>query len=605
LRPDRTRLLRILPHLIAAASVWACASSLPHPEGRISRMTLDEKIGQLFVYPVHGVFMNERSADFLELLRQVRDNHIGGILWFLSDPAETVHLDRQLQEIARVPLLVSADLEAGAGMRFEDTTFWPWPMAVAATGDPSLAEREGEITAIEAKALGINQVYAPVADVNLDPDNPVINVRSFGEDPETVARFSVAFIRGVQKQGVLATAKHFPGHGDTHIDSHRSLPVLKVSRERLERVELVPFRAAIAAGVGSVMVAHLSVPALDPTPAPVRPEGAAENIYTSDLAEITQNAAMPAALSPKIVDGVLRGELGFKGLAVSDALDMGGIIDHFDAGEAAVLAIEAGEDQLPKSANIDAAIAAVKAAVASGRISEARLDRSVRRILEAKARYRAARPDLDALYRILDAPEHEALARQIAQRAVTLVREAPAALPLSSSTKVSILVVDEFVDAVSPAASFVKAVRARTKTPPEIFTLDPKSDAQDEQVFLAGASRAGVVLVALCVRPRSGAGSIAVPERARRAIGQAVGHGAQVIAVSFGSPYLLRDLPELPTYLAAYGVQPVMEQAAAAALFGEAPIGGRLPVTIPGIAARGTGIDRPAAESGAAVARQP
>jgi beta-N-acetylhexosaminidase len=568
-------------------------------------MSLDEKIGQLFVVPAHGVFLNERSPGYLELVRQVRDNHVGGVLWFLSDPAETVHLDRQLQRIARVPLIVSADLEAGVGMRFEDTTYWPWPMAVAATGDPGLAEREGEVTGIEAKALGVNQIYAPVVDVNLDPDNPVINVRSYGEDPETVARFSSAFVRGIQKEGVLATAKHFPGHGDTHVDSHRSLPVLEVSRERLERVELRPFRAAIAAGVGSVMVAHLSVPALDPTPAPARLEGAAENIYAPGADEIARNATMPASLSPKIVDGLLRGELGFKGLVVSDALDMGGIVDHFDAGEAAVRAIEAGEDQLLKSPDVDAAIRAVKAAVASGRLSVERIDQSVARILAAKARYPARRPDLDALYRVVDSPEHAALARQIAQRAITLVREGPGALPVSAAAKISILIVDEYVDAVSPAAAFVHAVRARAKSPPEVFTLDPKSTQQDEQDFLAGLSRADVVLVGLCVRPRSGAGSIAVPERARRAIAEAVEGGARVVAVSFGSPYLLRDLPELPTYLAAYGVQPVMEDAAAAAIYGDTAIGGRLPVTIPGIAAPGTGIDRPAAASGPAGAETP
>src|SRR6266545_439894 len=294
-------------------------------------MTLDEKIGQLFVYVLPGAFMNEGSPDYRQLLHQVRDNHVGGLHWATwSNVYETAFLNRRLQRLAKVPLLIGADLEAGVGMRFAGTTYWPWAMAVGATGDPELARREGEIVAKEARAIGLNQIDAPVADVNVNPDNPVINVRSFGEDPAEVSRYVAAFVRGVERGRVLATVKHFPGHGDTATDSHRSLPVLNVSRERLEAVELVPFRAAIAAGVGAVMTAHLAVPALDATPAPQRLEGLAENPYTHDPAEITPNATLPASLSPIVTGGLLRGELKFQGLIVTDALDMGGLVEHFD-----------------------------------------------------------------------------------------------------------------------------------------------------------------------------------------------------------------------------------------------------------------------------------
>ena len=233
---------------VVAAALAGCATLSAPP----SSMTLDEKIGQLFVYPATGRFFNDESPEYRALVRQVRDNRVGGILWYLlSDVSETARLTRRLQAAAPRSLLIAADLEAGVGMRFLDTTNWPWPMAVAATGDASFAEREGRVVAEEARAMGVNQVYAPVADVNVDPANPAINVRSYGEDPETVGRFVAAFVRGVQGGGVLATAKHFPGHGDTRTDSHRSLPVLSVSKERLERVELVPFRAAIAAKIVS------------------------------------------------------------------------------------------------------------------------------------------------------------------------------------------------------------------------------------------------------------------------------------------------------------------------------------------------------------------
>ncbi|HUP44582.1 MAG TPA: glycoside hydrolase family 3 N-terminal domain-containing protein, partial [Thermoanaerobaculia bacterium] len=295
---------------------------------RIEELTLDEKIGQMFAGAGHAHYTNESGWRYRDLMHQVRDNKVGGITWFLSSVHDAAFLTRQLQEAARVPLLISADLEAGIGMRFLDTTFWPSAMAVAATGDPSLAEDLGRITAREAKVVGINHIFAPVADVNVNADNPVINTRSFGEDPHEVAKFVAAFIRGVQSEGVLATAKHFPGHGDTHVDSHRSLPVLDVDRARLERVELVPFRAAIEADVASIMIGHLAVPALDATPASMRAGADAEreNPYATPRHETTQGGTVPATLSKPVIIDLLRGEMGFDGLVVSDAFDMGGLV---------------------------------------------------------------------------------------------------------------------------------------------------------------------------------------------------------------------------------------------------------------------------------------
>jgi len=393
-----------------------CASQPTKPHA--PALTLDERIGQMFVYAAHGVFTNEQSALYKDLVHQVRDNHVGGIIWLVSDVYETALLTSRLQREAKIPLLVSADLEMGVGMRFNDTTCWPAAMAVAATGEPRLAEEMGRITAKDAKAIGVNHVLAPVADVNIDPDNPVINTRSFGEDPRDVARFVAAFVKGVQSENVLATAKHFPGHGDTHVDSHRSLPVLNVTRERLERVELIPFRAAIEAGVASVMIGHLAVPSLDPTPAAVREHSDAseDNPYGTQEGETERGGSVPATVSRPIVTGLLRHELKFDGLVVSDAMDMGGVVAHYDAGEAAVRAIEAGQDQILKSANNDAAIAAVKAAVQSGRLTEGRIDESVRRILAAKARVPAAAVSQDEIFRTLDSPEHSTVAREIARR---------------------------------------------------------------------------------------------------------------------------------------------------------------------------------------------
>ena len=578
------------PGILVLLLFAGCATS--NPAG-LEQLTADEKIGQLFVYPATGRFMNEESDEYRALVHQVRDNRVGGILWYLSsDVSETARLNRRLQAIASRPLLIAADLEAGIGMRFLDTTNWPWPMAVAATGDPSFAERQGRVVAEEARALGVNQVYAPVADVNIDPANPAINVRSYGEDPETVGRFVAAFVRGVQAGGVLATAKHFPGHGDTRIDSHRALPVLGADRSRLERVELVPFRAAVAAGVGAVMTAHLSIPALDATPAPVRVLAPGENPETDDPAEVARDATVPASMSPAIVEGLLRRELGFRGIVVTDAVDMGGIVDHFDPGDAAVRAILAGCDQVVKSPDTDAAVAGVRRAVANGTISASRLDGSVARILEAKRRFPAPDPDPEAPYRVIDRPAHRALAREIAGRAVTLVREAAAALPLTVAQRVVHLVVNDLATSTTPGRDLAHELEVRFGRAPQTFVLDPRSRADDVEPVLEAASGADAVLVSLFVRVRTGSGKLVLPEPARDAIARLSASGATLVGVSFGNPYVAADLPGLSTYLAAYGDQPVMQVAVVRAIFGEAAITGRLPVTIAGVAERGSGISK-------------
>lgn len=578
--------------VFALAATAACATLGTDP----SSLSLDEKIGQLFVYAARGVFVNERSADYRELLRQVRENRVGGILWYQTENVyETAWLNDRLQSAARVPLLVAADLETGLGMRFPDTTDWPWPMAVAATGDPSLAERQGRIVAEEARAVGVNQVYAPVADVNSDPENPNINVRSYGEDPAEVARFVAAFVRGVQAAGVVATAKHFPGHGDTHTDSHRSLPVLSATPDGIERQDLPPFRAAIGAGVRAIMTAHLAAPALDPSPAPARPEGARENPYTQDAGDVARDATVPASLSPAITTGLLRDRLGFSGLVVTDAMDMGALLDHYDPGEAAVRAVLAGADQIPKSPDVDRAIVAVRQAVSSGRISRERLDASVRRILEAKRFAGVPRTSPAEIFRVVDRPEHRALAEEIARRALTLVREEPDVLPLRTGAR--FVQVNVTVGPERIGGDFARELRSRSGEPPRAFSLDSRSVAADVAPILEAARGADAVIVCLFVRLQSGRGSIATPALARDAAEKLVASGARVLAVSFGSPYALAEIPGVRTMLAAYGSQPDGQIAAARALFGDAAIAGRLPVSIPGIAARGVGIPKPAGKA--------
>jgi len=295
----------------------------------LAKMSLEEKLGQLMMLPFHGEFTPLESAEYRELLRAVEQNHLGGFMLGTrlgpfgierGKPYATAALINELQKTARIPLLFAADFERGTAMRLENGTSFPHAMAVAASGRPEDAYTVARITAAEARAVGVHWIFAPVADVNSNPDNPIINVRSFGEDPQRVSAFVEAYVRGVEENGGLSTAKHFPGHGDTRTDSHLDLSAISSDAAHLDAVELPPFRAAFAAGASTVMTGHLAVPALEPDP------------------------AKPATLSPRIIAGLLRHELGFNGLVVTDALDMGGVARHFTPAEAAVQSMLAGAD---------------------------------------------------------------------------------------------------------------------------------------------------------------------------------------------------------------------------------------------------------------------
>ena len=575
----------------------AAPLAAPAVKPELKAMTLEERVGQMFVVSGRGIFLNDEASQFKELARQVAENRVGGVLWFRSNVYETAILNAKLQRLAKVPLLVSADLEAGAGMRFDDVTWGPWAMAVAATGDPSLAGKQARATAQEARALGVHQLFAPVADVNVNADNPVINVRSFGEDPVDVARFVSASVKGFQDGGVIATLKHFPGHGDTWVDSHRALPVLKVDRNRLDRVELVPFRAGIATGARSVMVAHVALPALDPTPAPPLREAPKEAAYAVSASEVEAHPTMPASLSAPVVTELLRKQLGFTGLVVTDSMGMNGVASYFDPGEAAVRAILAGVDMVLASPDTDGAIRAVLGAVKAGRIPEKRINEADERILAEKKRlglFGKPVPDTAAISKIVGSPETEAIEAEIARRSLTLVREQAGALPLRVEAKLLSAVVSDEATLTGPAGTLTAELKARLPGVRSL-RLDPRSTPDEVKAAVEAAKEADAVLLSLFVRARSGQGPIAVPEPARAAIPLLLAAGKPVIAVAFGSPYLLRDFPDLQTYVCAWGAQEVMQKAVAAALFGEAAFEGKLPVSIPGLAKRGDGIAKPAA----------
>lgn len=582
---------------VAAYKREASAAALKWANEELRRMSLEEKVGQLISVGINATFLNQESDAYRALKRHVEENKVGGIILFRSPVYESVILVNRMQQLARYPLLISADLEAGAGMRFDDTVNFPWNMAVAATGNPDYARRQGEITAREARALGIQHVFAPVVDVNNNAANPVINVRSYGEDPAEVARFGAAFTEGAQQAGVIATAKHFPGHGDTAVDSHRGLPEINVSRERLDKVEFVPFKATINAGVGSVMVGHIALPQIDPTaikPLPRDIKG--KPIDTDEAGEIVdEKAAIPATMSP-VMGQLLRSQLNFPGMIVTDALSMSGLTIYFTPEESAVRALESGADMLLKPADVDAAFRGVREAVKSGRVGEPRLEESVRRILAAKYDLGLVAQRLtpvDSIDRIVGSKDVLALASEIAERAVTLVRDEDKLVPLKNlkpDVKIFNLAVTNGDDRAWIANPFVGRLN-RSGLQVETIVLDERSNDKDVEKAIERAKSADLVLASLYGRVRSGqASSVGIPDSGARALSSLIAAKKPMVGISFGNPYLLQSFPGLRAYMVAYGDMPSLQNAVARALLGEIDIVGRLPISLPGLYPRGTGL---------------
>jgi beta-N-acetylhexosaminidase len=597
--PTVTLSTALMPFHAAPYSGRPSKEALKWADGELKKMTLDEKIGQLISIGVNAKYLNEQSDEFKELRREVEQDHIGGIVLFRGPVYESVHLVNRMQQFAREPLLISADLEAGTGMRFEDATDLPWNMAVGATGNPDYARRAGELTAREARALGVQQLLAPDADVNNNAANPVINVRSFGEDPAEVARYVSAFVEGAQSEGVIATAKHFPGHGDTATDSHRGLPVINVARARLDAVELVPFRAAIKAGVGAIMSAHIGLPQIDPTQVSPLPRDSIMRPAYAEREVFTENAVLPGTLSPVILGGLLRRDLGFDGIVVTDALDMSGLTIYFKQDEAAVRALLAGADMLLKPANPDAVLRGVREAVKSGRLTESRVEESARKILAAKYDLGLAQrriTPLEEIDKLVAGPGALKLADEIAEHAITLVRDDAHLLQRGDGTglkpgaSIFNLAVTNGEDRASVAIPFGSKLASQGRRP-DTVVLDSRSSEEEVKDALARASKADIVIASMYGRVRSGAANSAgLPDQGARVLKALLDAKKPVVGISFGNPYLLENFPALQTYVVAYGDQPSLQRVAASAVLGQLDITGRLPISLPGLYPRGTGI---------------
>jgi len=577
--------LALLFVVVACQTPRSAATQSPPPpaserwtDSVLGSLSPRERAAQLVWPSVYGDYVSADSRQWRLLTQYITQDKVGGFTISIGSPTEIAVKLNALQSMSNVPLLFGADLEAGAGFRARGGYFvpnaidlggaivFPPEMAIGATRDSTLAYEQGRLTAVEGRALGIHIAYAPVLDVNNNPDNPVINTRSFGEDPVEVARLGAAFIRGVQDHGMIATGKHFPGHGDTGVNSHLALPVVTVSRSRLESVEFVPFRAAMKAGVGAIMSFHGAMPALDPT-------------------------NVPGTLSARVMTQLLRGEMGFDGIIISDAMDMRGVLDQFGAAEAVKRAIAAGVDVLIQPPDVTQAIDALVAGVSEGRYTQARVDSSVRRVLEAKRRVglpRSKLVDVNALRSIIGDSSSLQVARRVAEKSITLVKDSLRQVPIAPRTaKVLSITLARRAD-LSAGVVFNAELRAGLTNVRAEFVAT-EDGALNYPRLIAAADSADVTIIGSYIGHSWDAVTANAPQAFAGFVETLARRGRKPILVAFGNPYLLRQVPGVPAYLIAWGGFPVSQQAAARALLGTSAITGHLPISIPPHVVRGAG----------------
>jgi len=548
--------IRPMPPIRPAAEPTA-ATALS-TDSLLASLTPREKIGQLIVPWLAGSYTAFDDSSFQVAARWVDSLRVGGIIISVGSPFDIAAKLNALQQRSRLPLLVSADLEWGPGMRIVGGTAFPQIMAVGASGDPRDAETIATAAAIEGRAVGIHVNFAPDADLNNNPLNPIINTRSFGEDPGAVARLVQAYVKGLRDHGMLATLKHFPGHGDTQTDTHIGLPVITADYRRLDTLELVPFRAGIAAGADVVMSAHIAFPA----------------VTGSDD---------PATLSAAVLTGLLRDSLHFNGLVVTDALTMGAIVTKYGAGEATVRAFLAGSDLLLMPADPDSALNAMAAALDQGRYSAARLDASVRRVLAIKQRlgllaHRTVA--IDSIMTIVGTRRAQDAADDIAVRSVTLARDTTGIVRAWRGRRARLALIayaDEQNGGIGQR--FADILRQNGDTV-DYFRLWPMSGVPSYDSARTVIARNPNVVFASGVRPISWRGNIALPDSLAQLI-TVTDSLKPTVLISFGSPYLLNQAPTVKSYLLAWSGVRASERAAARALLGLSPITGHLPIRIP------------------------
>jgi len=534
----------------------------------MAAMTLRQKIAQMFIVAARGGFYTADDPAWQRMKEAVVQEEVGGIMFFSGNIYDQAVVTNRLQQKSRIPLWVSQDMEFGAAMRIPQATYFTPAMGIAATGNPHFAYQKGFITGIEASSLGIHQIYAPVLDVNNNPLNPVINVRSYSENPDTVARYGIAFMEGARDAGVMSTAKHFPGHGDTDVDSHLDLPVLPFDYHRLAMLELIPFREAIKAGLPSVMTAHVALP------------------------EIARNAGHPGTLDPYVTRALLRDSLSFDGLIVTDGMGMRGIRNFFEAGDAAVLAVKAGIDQILLPANLTEAMDAVQLAVLSGEIPEDRIDDSVRRILTEKIRFGLFRNpqivDIGQLPETVNTREHRLIADHIAKKSITLLRNKDQLLPLNSNRFKTISVVNITDGRRQPEDQISRALDGQFREVLSV-TMHAGQCVRDSLDAIDAIKSADLVIAVSHIAIRT-AEDISLDDTISPFMDHLFQNGRPVVAVSLGTPYAILNMAEADVHLLGWSPHRRQQAAVSNAILGRAAINGRLQVSIPPLYTMGDGL---------------
>jgi beta-N-acetylhexosaminidase len=575
--------------VIAVVGLWACGPSRsvvpPQPvqfppeagspvldvDALVSTLSIRDKVAQLVMPWIAGTYASTDDPEFERTLGWIDSLHVGGLLISVGSPLDIAAKLNQLQQHSSLPLLIGSDLESGTSFRFVGGTPFPPNMGVAAGEGEKAAYDIGRITALEARAVGIHITFSPVADVNSNPANPIINLRSFGEDPNAVSRLVAAAVQGIQDNGVLSTVKHFPGHGDTDIDTHLDLPATSATWQRLDSIELIPFRAAIAAGVTGVMSAHIALPVLD------------------------RGAHRPATLSPVVQTGILRDSLGFRGLIITDALNMGSLVRNYPAAKVAVDAFLAGADILLQPADPAATIGALTAAVRDGRITRERLDRSVRRVLETKrdlGLFGRRTALLDSITTAVGRAEYTTRAQEIAARGIVLAEDRYGTVD-SLRARAQPVALVSYGDDRSPNTGVRLAAELRARGyPVTSVRLFPSSGAASYDSARAVLAKGNIAVFAVGIRPSPWhLAGITLPKALSELIDSTAGAG-RVVLVSEGTPYMISETPRVTSYILAWAADPITERAVGRALSGVTGITGRLPISIPPRYSRGWGVHR-------------
>ena len=567
----------ILPLLLLLALILFPGTSWNREDAKedwaevtLRRLTLEEKVAQLIFVWSSGRYLAEDSPEWQELVRLTTKRKLGGFIFSIGDVYEYAVQINKLQELAEIPLLMAGDFEFGVGMRVRNSTSFPRAMAVGATRNPAYAYEMGKATAREGRALGVHQNYAPTIDVNNNPKNPVINTRSFGDDVKLVAAMGAAFVKGTQDGGMIATVKHFPGHGDTDVDTHLGLTTLSFDRKRLDAVELAPYRAAFEAGAMSVMVGHIAVPKID------------------------TGSGVPATVSPRITTALLQDAMKFSGLIVTDAMQMRGVSTRYEPGESAVLSLKAGTDLVLMPVDADVAIDAIVAAVKRGELTEGRIDHSVRKILGIKQKFNLHLNrfvDVERVGEVVNSTEHQLLALNIARDAVTVLGNKNGVLPFSKvdNRKVLDIIISD-TENPSDGRGFHGMLRERNPNV-DFIRIDPRSNALEYEAVLAKASTAEMLLVQLHLYTRSGEMTGFVQKEQRELVNKLLQLQKPNVLISFGNPYVVMEFPTTDAYVCAYSNAEAMQQAVAEVLYAESPARGKLPITIPGVFKFGEGVE--------------